>query len=98
MPSRERWCGVKWPRLTSRRTGSYCERSKSISLWEDILQSDEFSRLSSATDEEEEDTDTMALAEEGTVVMVPRRQLSKRLEHFAVSALCAAVNELGLET
>ena len=38
----------------------------------------------------------MALAEEGTVVMVPRRQLSKRLEHYAVSALCAAINELGL--
>ena len=38
----------------------------------------------------------MALAEEGTAVMVPRRQLSKRLEHYAVSALCAAVNQLGL--
>ena len=40
----------------------------------------------------------MALAEENTVVMVPRRQLSKRLEHYAVAALCAAVNDLNLET
>ena len=40
----------------------------------------------------------MALAEGGNVVAVPRRQLSKRLERYAVSALCAAVNQLGLET
>ena len=54
--------------------------------------------LRSATDDDgEEDTDTLALAEEGDAVMVPRRQLSKRLEQYTVAALCAAVNKLNLE-